>query len=36
MADNRDVIEGLEREWRDALCKKDMERLARWCTPISC
>lgn len=21
------VIEGLEREWRDALCKKDMERL---------
>ena len=22
-----DVIAGLEREWRDALCKKDMERL---------
>ena len=22
-----DVIEGLEREWRDALCGKDMERL---------
>jgi ketosteroid isomerase-like protein len=22
-----DVIEGLEREWRDALCSKDMERL---------
>jgi ketosteroid isomerase-like protein len=22
-----EVIEGLEREWRDALCKKDMERL---------
>ena len=22
-----DQIEGLEREWRDALCKKDMERL---------
>ena len=21
------VIDGLEREWRDALCKKDMERL---------
>ena len=21
------VIEGLEREWRDALCQKDMERL---------
>jgi ketosteroid isomerase-like protein len=21
------VIEGLEREWRDALCKKDMKRL---------
>ena len=24
---NCQVIEGLEREWRDALCKKDMERL---------
>jgi ketosteroid isomerase-like protein len=23
----RDVIETLEREWRDALCKRDMERL---------
>jgi ketosteroid isomerase-like protein len=23
----RDLIEGLERQWRDALCKKDMERL---------
>jgi ketosteroid isomerase-like protein len=23
----RELIEGLEREWRDALCKKDMERL---------
>jgi ketosteroid isomerase-like protein len=22
------VIEGLEREWRDALCKKDIERLS--------
>ena len=22
-----EVIEGLEREWRDALCRKDMERL---------
>jgi ketosteroid isomerase-like protein len=22
-----EVIEGLEREWRDALCNKDMERL---------
>ena len=22
-----DVIDGLEREWRDALCSKDMERL---------
>ena len=21
------VIEGLEREWRDALCSKDMDRL---------
>ena len=27
MADNREVIAGLEREWRDALCGKDMERL---------
>jgi ketosteroid isomerase-like protein len=24
---NCKVVEGLEREWRDALCKKDMERL---------
>jgi ketosteroid isomerase-like protein len=24
---NWDLIEGLEREWRDALCSKDMERL---------
>ena len=24
---NCQVIDGLEREWRDALCKKDMERL---------
>lgn len=28
MADNRQVIEELERQWRDALCSKDMERLA--------
>lgn len=28
MADkSRDVIEALENEWRDALCKRDMERL---------
>ncbi len=28
MADTKcAVIEGLEREWRDALCRKDMERL---------
>jgi ketosteroid isomerase-like protein len=26
-ASNRDVIEALEREWRDALCRKDMEKL---------
>jgi ketosteroid isomerase-like protein len=26
--DNRELIEGLEREWRDALCSKDMKRLA--------
>lgn len=28
MADYREVIEGLEREWRDALCTKDMGKLA--------
>ncbi|HET7605740.1 MAG TPA: nuclear transport factor 2 family protein [Sphingomicrobium sp.] len=27
MADNCDVIAGLEREWRDALCSKDLQRL---------
>jgi ketosteroid isomerase-like protein len=27
VADNLEVIAGLEREWRDALCGKDMERL---------
>ncbi len=27
MADNRNVIGALEREWRDALCAKDIERL---------
>lgn len=27
MADNRDVIAGLERDWRDALCNKDLGRL---------
>ena len=28
MADpNCDLIEGLERDWRDALCSKDMDRL---------
>jgi ketosteroid isomerase-like protein len=26
--DNREVIDTLEREWRDALCSKDMEQLA--------
>ena len=26
-ASNCDVIEALEREWRDALCRKDMEKL---------
>jgi ketosteroid isomerase-like protein len=25
--DNRELIEGLEREWRDALCSKDMKAL---------
>ncbi len=28
MAGNCDLIAGLEREWRDALCSKDMKRLA--------
>ncbi len=28
MADNRELIDDLENEWRDALCKKDMKRLA--------
>jgi ketosteroid isomerase-like protein len=28
VADNCDVIGALEREWRDALCSKDMKRLA--------
>ena len=27
MADNRELVEGLERQWRDALCGKDMKRL---------
>ena len=27
MADNCDVIGALEREWRDALCAKDIDRL---------
>jgi ketosteroid isomerase-like protein len=27
VADNRDVIAELEREWRDALCSKDLGRL---------
>lgn len=27
MADNREVIAGLENEWRDALCSKDLGRL---------
>ncbi|HEV8408816.1 MAG TPA: nuclear transport factor 2 family protein [Sphingomicrobium sp.] len=33
MADNRELIEGLEREWRDALCSKDMKRLAAMTHP---
>ena len=33
MADNREVIAGLEREWRDALCRKDMEQLASMMHP---
>lgn len=33
MADNREVIEELEREWRDALCRKDMARLGAMVHP---
>src|SRR5690242_770772 len=33
VADNREFIEGLEREWRDALCSKDMKRLAAMTHP---
>jgi len=33
VADNRELIEGLEREWRDALCSKDMKRLAAMTHP---
>ena len=33
MAGNCDVIEKLEREWRDALCSKDMQRLAEMTHP---
>ena len=28
MADTRELIDALENEWRDALCSKDMKRLA--------
>jgi ketosteroid isomerase-like protein len=28
VADNRELIDALENEWRDALCGKDMKRLA--------
>lgn len=27
VAENSELVEALEREWRDALCAKDMERL---------
>jgi hypothetical protein len=33
VADNRELIAGLESEWRDALCGKDMERLAAMMHP---
>ena len=33
MADSRELIDGLEREWRDALCSKDMDRLAAMMHP---
>jgi ketosteroid isomerase-like protein len=33
VADSRDVIEELERDWRDALCRKDMQRLASMVHP---
>lgn len=33
MADNCEIIAGLEREWRDALCSKDVGRLAKLMHP---
>ena len=33
MPDTRELIERLEREWRDALCGKDMDRLAAMMHP---
>jgi hypothetical protein len=30
---NRELIEGLERDWRDALCDKDMNRLRQLVHP---
>lgn len=33
MADNCAVIAGLEREWRDALCSKDIGRLSKLMHP---
>jgi ketosteroid isomerase-like protein len=33
VADNCEVIAGLEREWRDALCSKDVGRLAKLMHP---
>jgi ketosteroid isomerase-like protein len=33
VAENRELIDELENEWRDALCKKDMKRLAELMHP---
>ena len=33
VAETRELIEGLEREWRDALCRKDMKQLGELMHP---
>lgn len=33
MADNRQMVEELERQWRDALCNKDLDQLAQLMHP---
>jgi ketosteroid isomerase-like protein len=33
VADNRQMVEELERQWRDALCNKDLDQLAQLMHP---